>query len=169
MECVSQLLHQQHTANDHDEVQEQIDVCMEEARVNVENPVQEQRVEIPMDNDNIAVEGHIETPVHKNILEATSDSPVNTPPQASGSSSHARCNISCSDAPPPPDVRPSSSARPDIVLPECETITVQPVTSHQPDVQSPQPKNAVVAENAGAEGSSPFADDEEEILELAHR
>ena len=35
-----------------------------------------------MDNDNIAVEGHVETP-----------------------------------APPPPDVRPSSRARPDIVLP----------------------------------------------------
>ena len=137
LECVSQLLHQQqHTANDHDEVQEQIDVCMEEARVN-ENPVQEQRVEAPMDNDNIAVEGHVE------ILEAP--------------------------APPPPGVQPSSRAHPDIALPECETITVPPVTSHQPDVQSPQPKNAVVAENAGAEGSSPFADDEEEILELAHR
>ena len=133
LEHVSQLLHQQqHTANDHDEVQEQIDVCMEEACVN-ENPVQEQRVEAPMDNDNIAVEGHVETPA------------------------------------PPPDVRPSSRARPDIVLPECETITVPLVTSHQPDVQSPQPKNAVVAENAGAEGSSLFADDEEEILELAHR
>ena len=52
---------QQHTANDHDEVQEQIDVCMEEACVN-ENPVQKQCVEALMDNDNIAVEGHVETP-----------------------------------------------------------------------------------------------------------